>query len=255
VKMLHEIDPKPLRQLPDEYAGAPCTQFSVSVQGLAQTVDSSHPKATEILADRRAQGRASSCLCPFDRPTKPVLWAEYGQSAWSLDGDTPPAERQGKFIHDYYEMSRQGGADGLFVWYYPVAIEPRAQRYGIINPDGTDRPATVAIRNESPLFSPSQPSAPSQWLSYDRFAHEDDVHGIIANLEPVLGARAGRNKVDCVRHLRAKTVIVRIRFSMLRGRSMLPDTKFPPAYSLMTTILSSDRRVELAGSDGTFGFE
>ena len=59
-------------------------------------------------------------------------------------------------------MMIESGADGVFFWWYPGGFRlGENSDFGIINPDGTDRPVTKVIRTEGPRFL-ARPSRPSR---------------------------------------------------------------------------------------------
>ena len=124
-------------------------------------------------------------------PHEPALWAETGMSVWAGAGDDPDALRtQGTYYARFYELARQSGADGIFWWWYPGGYRVSENSdFGLINPDGTDRPATAAIRRFGPAFRDAPaPPAPDVWLDYDRDQHPDGVVGVFRALKAPFAA-------------------------------------------------------------------
>ncbi len=113
----------------------------------------------------------------------PVVWAEAGVSAWESARKRSTDARldfQGRYFADFYRMLVESGADGVFFWWYPGGFRSGENSdYGIINPDGSDRPATRAIRMWGPRFldGPGAPQ-PDALLEVDRDRHPDGVGGI-----------------------------------------------------------------------------
>ena len=104
--------------------------------------------------------------------SKPVLWAEYGVSTWDMDRlQTSPSglDFQGRFYDDFLKMVLQSGANGAVCWWYPGGFRTNENSdYGIFNPDGTDRPATVVLRRyASPLTRPRDIPQPQAWIEFD----------------------------------------------------------------------------------------
>ncbi len=121
-------------------------------------------------------------------PTMPVIWAEVGFTAWDpgAQQDDPGAiDFQGKYLDTFYRLAVQSGMDGIFFWWYPGGYRTGENSdFGIINPDGTDRPATLAIRKWGPLLLNAPDPAPaSMVLEFDRHAHADGIHGVYAALQ------------------------------------------------------------------------
>lgn len=89
-------------------------------------------------------------------PALPVIWKEAGQSAWQAGLDQAPPARlkeQADAITTFYRMLISSGSNGVYWWWYPGGFRTNEQSdFGIINPDGSDRPATKSIRANGPQF-------------------------------------------------------------------------------------------------------
>jgi hypothetical protein len=116
-------------------------------------------------------------------PRHPVMWAEAGVHAWDMGAGTftpKLLETQGRFYRDFYRMLTSSGADGIFWWWYPGGFRyGENSDYGIINPDGTDRESSKAIRENGPSFINGPDTKPvDTWIEIDRDHHTDGVVGI-----------------------------------------------------------------------------
>jgi hypothetical protein len=89
-------------------------------------------------------------------PNKPVIWAEGGENIWQPGLHEAPPERkelQAMEFSAFYEMLNKSGSNGVFWWWYPGGFRTGENSdYGIINPDGTDRPVTKVIRDNADSF-------------------------------------------------------------------------------------------------------
>jgi len=152
---------------------------------LAAAVDIIEPEAYGRIGNWECikQGRF---MFEYDRwvaPELPVLWAETGVSAWGI-GQQDTTERlleyQAEYYRDFYRMLIDSGADGVFHWYYPGGYRcGENSDYGVVNPDGTDRPVTQVIRRFSESFINGPDAKPvDRWIEIDRDAHPDSVAGI-----------------------------------------------------------------------------
>jgi hypothetical protein len=96
---------------------------------------------------------------------KPVMWAEMGDSIWQAGLDEAPMERQelqGREFAAFYDMLVKSGSNGVFWWWYPGGFRTGENSdYGIINPDGTDRPVTKVIRDRAAAFLASPAPVPT----------------------------------------------------------------------------------------------
>ncbi len=112
-------------------------------------------------------------------PTKPVMWAEYGVSSWNM-ARMETSERglafEAKFYDDFLKMVVQSGANGAVCWWYPGGFRVGENSdFGIINPDGTDRPVAAVLRKYAKLIAQKHKiPKPTVWIGYD----PDDPAGI-----------------------------------------------------------------------------
>jgi hypothetical protein len=120
---------------------------------------------------------------------KPLIWAEMGYTVWDMSRMAPNPEKlefEARYYADFYRMMVQSGADGVFFWWYPGGFRVGENSdFGIINPDGTDRPVTRVIRREGPRFIRARkPAKPDYWINVDR---ERDARGLYGIYEAVQG--------------------------------------------------------------------
>lgn len=105
---------------------------------------------------------------------KPVYWAEFGRSVWDgsrMRSDSKLIDLQGNYNAMFHRMAVWSGAQGVAPWWWPGGYRINEQSdFGILDPDGTPRPA-AKLYLEHPL-SPAPGKAPEvEWLEVDRDAH------------------------------------------------------------------------------------
>ncbi len=78
---------------------------------------------------------------------KPVLWAEFGSSV-GANPQTADLENQARIYRNMFEMVLKSRSAGCFGWWFPSGwrVGERSDM-GIVNPDGSWRPAGSAYRN------------------------------------------------------------------------------------------------------------
>jgi len=182
---------------------------SYQFEGLARALDFLSPESYGQVGTRDgdlaipfrvAYGRSVA-------PHAPILWAETGMSVWNLGlgADDPDAlATQGASYAKFYDLARSSGADGIVWWWYPGGFRVGENSdFGLINPDGTDRPATAVVRREGRGFlaAPSPP-VPDVWLDYDRDQHPDGTVGVFRALKTPFADALARGQHP---GLRAKT--------------------------------------------------
>lgn len=163
---------------------------SYQFEGLARAVDFLSPESYGQVGTRDGD-LAIPFRITYGRsvaPHEPILWAETGMSVWNLGlgADDPDAlTTQGVDYAKFYDLARSSGADGIVWWWYPGGFRVGENSdFGLINPDGTDRPATAVVRREGPRFRAAPPPpAPDPWLDYDRDQHPDGAVGVFRALK------------------------------------------------------------------------
>lgn len=109
---------------------------------------------------------------------KPVFWAEFGltlrHGPFSLDWyeDEKRMEAQAKLYDAIYRLMQISDADGAMAWWFPggYRVDEKSD-FGIINPDGTLRPAAEVARRWSNVLTnlPLEPSPkPTVTITIDR---------------------------------------------------------------------------------------
>jgi hypothetical protein len=167
---------------------------SYQFEGLARAVDflapESYGEVGTISGDndilfRITYGRSIA-------PEMPIIWAESGMSVWDNSANTDDQNdlgSQGEYYHRFYALSTQSGADGIFWWWYPGGFRlGENSDFGLINPDGTDRPATKSVRVDGAAFLAAPfPPKPNVWLDYNRDDYPDGAVGVFGDLGKAFG--------------------------------------------------------------------
>ena len=84
---------------------------------------------------------------------KPVFWAEFGATIYPQTSRRKVAE-QARIYQHIYRMILESDADGSAGWWFPGGLRiDENSDYGIINPDGTPRPAALALQAFAPRIT------------------------------------------------------------------------------------------------------
>ncbi|MGC8639185.1 MAG: beta-galactosidase [Isosphaeraceae bacterium] len=155
------------------------------------------PDGEAAILFRIALGRAIA-------PRQPIIWAETGMTIWNPQAQADDLELlkvQGDYYRTFYELACRSGADGIFWWWYPGGFRVGENSdFGLINPDGTDRPATIAVRRDGKRFLACPfPPPPRVQLPYDRDAHPDGVRGVFRELKGAFNKTARSGDVPGLR--------------------------------------------------------
>ncbi len=85
----------------------------------------------------------------------------------------------GGFYQDFLEMVSESGSDGIYFWWYPGGYRVNEKSdFGIINADGTFRPVSYVIFENSKLFDRQELKVPDCFIEVDRDVTSRGVAGI-----------------------------------------------------------------------------
>jgi hypothetical protein len=155
--------------------------------GLARAVDLWEPEAYGRIGDweRVKGGEFTAAYARLCDPQKPLVWAEMGFSTWNGNRKAADPDKlafQARFYSDFYRLLTESGADGVFFWWYPGGLRlNESSDFGIINPDGTDRPVSEVIRRRGAEFlTAPKPGKPDYWIPISRDRDARGLYGIYA---------------------------------------------------------------------------
>ena len=193
-RLVRSVDPNHAVSFRMQHAGDPTFNWDAFLpydfNGLTDAVDLWEPEAYGRIGDweKVKPGRFTADYARLCDPNKPVVWAEMGHSVWNNQQMSPAAEQldfQARYFRDFYRMLADSGADGIFFWWYPGGYRLNEHSdFGIINPDGTDRPVTKIIRDEGGrlLQASKRGTRSDYWITVDR---DQDARGLFGIYEAV----------------------------------------------------------------------
>ncbi len=188
-RLVRAVDPHHLVSFRMQHAGDPTLNsehlLPYDLHGLRQAVDLWEPEAYGRIGDwnQVKGGHFTAAYARLCNPALPLIWAEMGYNVWDTRAAAPSQTRlesAAGFYRDFYRMLRESGADGVFFWWYAGGYRANENSdFGIVEPDGTDRPVTRAIRSEASRFMAEPKPAPStQWIEIDRDADARGLPGV-----------------------------------------------------------------------------
>ncbi len=142
----------------------------------------------------------------FTTGGKPIVWAEFGQSVWDARGMAPSAAQidgVAPYHELFYRMVIQSGANGTIPWWWPGGYREEEQSdFGIMNPDGSPRPAAQLIARYGPQLQAQRAwPAATVWFDMDRDAHAGGYWYVCFNT----GRDAYRSAVEAGQQLGIRT--------------------------------------------------
>ena len=138
-------------------------------------------------------------------PGRPCLWAEFGRSVWDrrrMRPDPELIEWTAAYYERFYRMALTAEAAGTICWWYPGGYRVGEDSdYGIINPDGSDRPITKVIRRHAAAFARRRErSTPRRWIAIDRDAHPGGLPAVYQAVKDDFWAAMDRGEFPGLRH-------------------------------------------------------
>lgn len=185
---MRSVDPNHLVGFRMTIAGDPTVnqaRMAYDLAGLARAVDLMEPEGYGRIGDwqRVRPGMFTVAYARAVAPELPVVWAEFGQSAWDPAAGKASQARLaavGRFYDDFYKMAHQAGSNGTIAWFSCGGYRVNEKSdYGIANPDRSWRPATEVIHRWAAVMKePPQRLPPDVWIPIQLDRHTDGIAGI-----------------------------------------------------------------------------
>ncbi len=197
---VREADPRHLMGARSGWGGlgALWTQghLPVDLRSGAKHLDFTSPEGYNIGGDRKGflAGGFLNAYGRYFSGGKPVYWAEFGSAL--CYGVSPEAYTHARLTEnlrqsaDYYRktlaMVRETGADGAAGWWWPGGLRvDEKSDFGVIQPDGTPRPAAETYPAEAAALRKLGPAPkPDVMISVDRDKHATGFAGLYAEAAP-----------------------------------------------------------------------
>lgn len=163
--------------------------FASTALALDFTAPESYALSDDINSMR--QGVFTNIYSRYANPNAVVQWMEFGKSIWTGSNFTDNSTSL-KFQADYYksffDMLMLGHTSGLYAWWWAGGYRiGENSDFGIISPDGSDRPVTKVFREYAKKFLDAPPlSNPNCFIEIDRDLYPDGLRGMYNAVEAPL---------------------------------------------------------------------
>jgi len=206
VGFIRELDPYHLVSFRMSNAGsAVAVDWSgYDFQSLAPTLDFMAPEgyALRSSSDSCLQLVFAAAYARYTKPGAPVMLKEYGKHVWSgsnFRNNTLQFEEQRKYFEFVLDKAYAAHISALFCWFYPGGYRINENSdYGIINPDGSDRPVTKLLREYAPKFlALSTPPSEGEVIVAERSDYPNGITGMFNAVFDKLDAavKAGKHVI------------------------------------------------------------
>jgi hypothetical protein len=276
-RKVRTIDKNHLVSFRMQHSGDPTywgpTWIPYPLDGLVDAVDILEPEAYGRIGgwDRVRPGMFTAAYARAIAPNLPVFWAEMGLSCWDPNvgaATTPKQEGVAEYYRNFLKMARESYANGIAFWWFPGGYRTNENSdYGILNPDGTDRPVTRVIReNASLIENLGQRPEPDVILPMDRSWKPGGIAGTYEEVQTEFWEAIEKGKQVALWDVRSPTeTFARLEKPFLRfksSRAIVRDgshnaftdianwrDRYYVAYRKGTTHMTMDGIVEVRSSE------
>jgi hypothetical protein len=173
-RRLRELDPNHLIS----FRQGNTLPYDFALSGPVKHIDFICPEGYSIRDTDEGEAAIGFITRYVDHTTrgKPVVWSEFGQSVWDaarLAPDAGAVERQGRYQERFYRTGLAAGAVGTVPWWWVGGYRvDENSDFGIVAPDGRERPSAKLIRDYAARFkAPREKPQLDAWFAFDRDAH------------------------------------------------------------------------------------
>ncbi len=206
-EMIRSVDPYHLISARTNYSGIPLFNpghMAFDFQSLAPAFDYMSP---EYYGNKENIYRNvfTNIYARFAKPGAPVVWKEFGYSAWtgsnfpcwSVRSQQATKQAQAEYVEEIYKTIVKGHTGAVYYWFWPAGYRPaEVTDHGVTDPDGSDRPVTTVLRHWRNEFL-NQPllSEPEVIFAINRDKHPSGICGIYRSIEKELHEAVDAGKV------------------------------------------------------------
>jgi hypothetical protein len=206
-RRIRTVDPNHLITFRMNSSGDPTAsprEMLYDYRGLARALDIMEPEGYGRIGDwnRVRDGAFTAAWSRYSAKGRPILWSEFGQSAWAATNfltHNAGLDFQGELYQSLYKMMQISGANGSAAWWYPGGFRVGERSdFGILNPDGTDRPSTTAIRQWMPRLASSTKGGPppeGDALTIDRDADARGIQAVYLKVKDAFWSSLNQGKL------------------------------------------------------------
>ena len=132
--------------------------YAYDFQSLASEIDFMSPEgyAVNSTAESALQIFFNCTYARYTNPDKPVVWKEYGRHVWNgsnFGNHSVSLKSQEDFYRYFLDYAYKSYSSAMYCWFFAGGYRINENSdYGVLNPDGSDRPSTLLLREYAPKF-------------------------------------------------------------------------------------------------------
>lgn len=167
--------------------------YGYDYKAMSMGCDYVSPESYALSDDNRSmrQGVFTNIYARYANPDNVIQWMEFGKSIWigsNFTDNSLSKKWQADYYRSFFDMLITGHSAGLFAWWWAGGYRVGENSdFGIINPDGTDRPVTKVFREYAEKFlnQPKLREAEVK-IKIDRDLHSDGLRSLYRSVEEEL---------------------------------------------------------------------
>jgi hypothetical protein len=150
------------------------------------------------------QGIFTNIYSRYANPDNVVIWKEFGKSIWigsNFVDNHKSEEFQAEYYRRFFDMLMLGHTAGLYAWWWAGGYRiGENSDFGIIAPDGSDRPVTKVFREYALKFiNAPEMKKPEKQILIDRDSHTNGLLSMYQEMEHELfGVIEGGTMVEFI---------------------------------------------------------
>ncbi len=193
---MRALDPNHLFSFRMSMAGSASvgpSYYTYDFQSLTSEVDFMSPEGYSINSTDESALQIFFCntYARYTNPDKPVVWKEFGRHVWngSNFGNHSVSQKSQEDYYRYFlEYAYKSYSSAMYCWYFAGGYRINENSdYGILNPDGSDRPSTVLLREYAPKFiGQGERKAAEVILEIERDDYPSSLRGMFDKLNSKL---------------------------------------------------------------------
>lgn len=167
--------------------------YGYDYDAMSAALDTVSPESYALSDDDKSlrQGVFTNIYARYANPDNAVQWMEFGKSIWTGSNFTDNKKMrrfQAEYYRRFFDMLLAGHTAGMFCWWFTGGYRiGENSDFGILDPDGGDRPVTEVLREYAPKFigAPELPKA-DHLIEIDRDLHADGLRSVYRSMEDEL---------------------------------------------------------------------
>ncbi|WMJ23602.1 hypothetical protein RBG61_02745 [Paludicola sp. MB14-C6] len=167
--------------------------YGYDYKALASSMEFMSPESYALSDSYKSmrQGIFTNIYSRYANPDNVVIWKEFGKSIWigsNFVNNHKSEEFQAEYYRRFFDMLIQGHTAGLYAWWWAGGYRiGENSDFGIIAPDGSDRPVTKVFREYADKFihAPAM-KKPELHIIIDRDLHANGLMAMYQEMEQEL---------------------------------------------------------------------